>query len=52
MLKKLLVEGDAYRSTNQNRQTRLWGYEKQTLVPAAQTHDFDVSLTALFVKRH
>jgi hypothetical protein len=45
---QLLVEGDAFRSTNQNRQTWLWAYEKQSLDPQAPAHDFDLSFTAVF----
>ncbi|MCX6902655.1 MAG: hypothetical protein NTW03_04100 [Verrucomicrobia bacterium] len=45
---QLLVEGDAFRTTNQNRQTWLWAYEKQSLAPSASAHDFDLSFTAIF----
>jgi len=45
---QLLVEGDAFRTTNQNSQTWLWAYEKQSLAPSASAHDFDLSFTAIF----
>jgi hypothetical protein len=45
---QMLVEGDAIRTTNQNRETWLWTYEKQSLLPEGPTNNFDLSFTATF----